>query len=223
MKFAFVALLTAFFSLFSTACIQSSDEQYEVDNFQVDNESHYREYDDDDFIPDEDIVKESWDVNFSFLGTINDGNSDDINYGGGILTYIDQDGNSMTLNQTWVIKKFITLNSENQIPMFQVFFAEDSSQADDSGWLTYFILQIEASSLSKSETYYLNNDKIYKTKVRLNSETGKIEEICYLQEPDPTTGRVILYTSNIRIGEEFRVEGYADMKDMEVEECKIMD
>ncbi|MBO4710308.1 hypothetical protein J5681_00140 [bacterium] len=223
MKRVFLIFAALFFAMFFTACIQNSDEQYEVDDFQVDNESYYKEYEDEDVISDEDSVGAVWDVNFSFLGTINDGNADTINYGSGLLTYLNLLNETVTINSaSWVIKKFITLSSGHEVPILQIFFADNSSNADEDGYVTYFILQLEGSSVSsKSETYYLNNDKLYKAKVKLD-EAGAIDEICYIQEPDSTKGKVNIYTSNIRIGEELKVDGYANMLDMEVHECKTM-
>lgn len=212
------------FSVFFTACIQNSDEQYEVDDFQTDNEFQIDGYEDEDSVSDDDASGSVWDVNFSFLGTINDGNAETMNYGSGHLTYVDLEGNSIMVNDSsWVIKKSITLNSGHEVPILQIFFADNPANKDDDGRVVYYVLQLEGSSVSsKSETYYINNDKLYKAKVRLNDETGKIEEICYIQEPDSTKGKVNIYTSNIRIGEDLRVDGYANMLDMEVKECKVM-
>ena len=223
MKNIFWVFSALFFSLFFTACIQNSDEEYNVDDFQTDNESYYKEYEDEDEIADDETAATTWDVNFSFLGTINDGNAEEINYGSGLLTYIDLEGNTITVNSaSWVIKKTVTLSSGHEVPILQVFFADNSSNTDDDGRVIYFVLQLEGSSVSsKSETYYLNNDKLYKAKVKLD-ETGAIDEICYIQEPDSTKGKVNIYTSNIRIGEELKVDGYANMLDMEVKECKAM-
>lgn len=224
MKKVFVIFSALFFSVFFTSCIQNSDEQYEVDDFQNDSESYYKEYEDEDEISDDDASGEVWDVSFSFLGTINDGNAETINYGSGLLTYLNLLNETVTINSSsWAIKKSMTLSSGHQVPIIQVFFADNPSNTDDDGRVTYFVLQLEGSSVSsKSETYYLNNDKLYKAKVTLDSETGRIDEICYIQEPDSTKGKVNIYTSNIRIGEELKVDGYADMLDMEVKECKTM-
>ncbi|GEM_PF-823918 len=224
MKRVFLFFSALMFSLFFTACIQNSDEQYEVEDFQTDNESYSREYEDEDLVSDDDASSAVWDVNFSFFGTINDGNAEMFNYGSGLLTYINLLGETITVNSaSWAIKKSITLNSGHEVPVLQIFFADNSSNVDEDGRVLYFILQLEGSSVSsKSETYYLNNDKLYKARVKLNADTDKIEEICYIQEPDSTKGKVNIYTSNIRIGEELKVDGYADMLDMEVKECKTM-
>lgn len=224
MKRVFLFFSALMFSLFFTACIQNSDEQYEVEDFQTDNESYSREYEDEDLVSDDDASSAVWDVNFSFFGTINDGNAETFNYGSGLLTYINLLGETITVNSaSWAIKKSITLNSGHEVPVLQIFFADNSSNVDEDGRVLYFILQLEGSSVSsKSETYYLNNDKLYKARVKLNADTDKIEEICYIQEPDSTKGKVNIYTSNIRIGEELKVDGYADMLDMEVKECKTM-
>jgi hypothetical protein len=224
MKNVFLVFSALMFSLFFTACVQNSDEQFEVDDFQTDDASYYREYEDEDVVSDEDASSAVWDVNFSFLGTINDGNAENINYGSGLLTYVNLLSETISVSgASWAIKKSITLNSGHQVPMIQIFFADNSSNVDEDGRVLYFILQLEGSSVSsKSETYYINNDKLYKAKVKLNAETGKIEEICYIQEPDSTKGKVNIYTNNIRVGEELKVEGYANMLDMEVIECKTM-
>ena len=105
--------------------------------------------------------------------------------------------------------------------MIQVFFEDD--KIDDEGRKVLFVLQLEGSSVaSRSETHYLNNDKIYETKVKVDETTGKIKEICYMQEPNVSEGIVYIYTNNIRIGEELRVSGYANMKEMETKDCKMM-
>ena len=222
-NFLFV-FLAAVFAMFMTSCVPNDDETPEVEDFQNDGEFRYSEYEDEDSVSDDDSASQIWDVNFNFYGVINDGNSDSITYGSGLLTYLNLLQETISVNSaSWAIKKTITLNSGHQVPMIQIFFADNSSNVDDDGRVVYFILQLEGSSVSsKSETYYLNNDKIYKARVKLNADSGKIEEICYIQEPDPTKGKVNIYTSNIRIGEELRVDGYANMLDMEVLECKTM-
>lgn len=224
MKKVFLFFSALIFSMFFTGCIPDSEDADGVEDYQQDNESYYMEYEDEDFISDEDVAGSVWDVNFSFLGTINDSNAETINYGSGLLTYVDLLGDTITVNSaSWAIKKSITLNSGHEVPILQIFFADNSSNVDEDGRVIYFILQLEGSSVSsKSETYYLNNDKLYKARVKLNPDTGKIEEICYIQEPDSTKGKVNIYTSNIRIGEELKVDGYADMLEMEVRECKAM-
>jgi len=224
MKKVFLVFSALMFSVFFTACIQNTDEQYDVEDFQTDNESYYKEYEDEDMVSDEDTSSAVWDVNFSFLGTINDGNAENMNDGSGLLTYIDLEGNTISVSSSsWAIKKTMTLNSGHQVPMIQIFFADNPSNKDEDGYVVYFVLQLEGSSVSsKSETYYINNDKLYKAKVKLNEETEKIEEICYVEEPDSTKGKVNIYTNNIRIGEELKVDGYANMLKMEVVECKRM-
>ena len=259
MKKFFLIFSTMIFTLFLASCIQNSDEQYDVEDFQNDSESYYQEYEDEDEISDEDSSAAVWDVTFSFVGTINNGelneddaagdavnddeisDDDEINdddagssgtdnggmqnivYGSGLLTYLNLLKETVMINSSaWAIKKAMTLASGHKVYIIQVFFADNPSNADEDGYVTYFILQLEGSSVSsKSETYYLNNDKLYRAKVKLGS-TGDIEEICYIQEPDPTKGKINIYTSNIRIGEELKVDGYADMLDMEVKECKVM-
>jgi len=224
MKKVFLFFSALIFSMFFTGCIQDSEDADGVEDYQQDNESYYMEYEDEDFISDEDVAGSVWDVNFSFLGTINDSNAETINYGSGLLTYVDLLGDTITVNSaSWAIRKYLTLNSGHEVPILQIFFADNSSNVDEDGRVIYFILQLEGSSVSsKSETYYLNNDKLYKARVKLNPDTGKIEEICYIQEPDSTKGKVNIYTSNIRVGEELKVDGYANMLDMEVRECKAM-
>ncbi len=223
MKNIFLAFLVLVFPVIFVSCVQNGENQYEVDDFQNDSESYYREYEDDDFIPDEDAADKIWDVSFQFLGTINDGNAEEISYGSGNLIYRNKLNESITINSSmWVIRKELTLNSGYKIPIFQIFFADDPSHVDENGMVTYFVLQLEGSSVAKSETYYLNHDKLYRTKVKLDEETGKVREICYLEEPDSSQGGVTFYTHNVRIGEEFRVDGYATMVEMEVKECKMM-
>lgn len=216
-------MLAVFFALFLTSCIQNDTTVDEIEDFQTDNASYYMETEDEDFVPDEDAVEKIWDVTFSFSGVINDGNAENIIDGSGQLTYIDSESNAITINSAaWAIKKNITVNDNHEVPMIQVFFADSTSNADEYGWVTYFVLQLEGSSVSsRSETHYLNNDKLYETRVKLK-ENEKIREICYIQEPDVSEGIVYIYTNNIRIGEELRVSGYANMKEMETKDCKMM-
>jgi hypothetical protein len=53
-------------------------------------------------------------------------------------------------------------------------------------------------------------------------EEELIKEICYVQEPYSNKGRVTIFTHNIRVGEELRVEGVANMFNMEIIECKVL-
>lgn len=249
MKYFFTVCFSISVALLASCSQINNNSSEEIEDFQndIDNKSHYQEYGDEEFVSDEDVAGESWDVNFTFAGVINDGNiknstsggdteegtegdddggsgdsSESVTLGSGLLTYLNLLGEPISVNAaSWAIKKTLTLNSGHQIPILQIFFADNEANIDEDGRVLYFILQLEGSSVSsKSETYYLNNDKLYKAKVKLNA--GRIEEICYVQEPDPTKGKVNIYTHNIRIGEELKVSGYANMKDMEVKECKTM-
>ncbi len=225
MKFKiWFSLVLAVVSLFLVSCIQDAEDQYDIIDYQTDEESYYKEYQDEDVVSDDPKSEQSWDVTFQFLCTINDGNTApaDMNFGQGLLIYRDLEGNRISVNYaSWVIKKSITLNSGVEIPILQVFFTDDPGSVDDDGRVLYWVLQLEGSSLAKSETYFLNNDKLYKTKVKL-AEDNSIAEICYLQEPESSQGKVTLYTSNIRIGEELRLDGYANMNTLETPECKKM-
>lgn len=225
MKKFFSAFFAVFFSLFLISCVQNDDAVDDIEDYQTDNASYYIETEDEDFVPDEDVVEKIWDVTFSFSGVINDGKTkkEDIVKGSGQLTYINAVNSAVTVNSAvWAIKKNITVNDNHEVPMIQVFFADDPSNTDDDDKVTYFVLQLEGSSVSsRSETHYLNNDKLYKTKVRLDDDKN-IKEICYIQEPDVSEGIVYIYTNNIRVGEELRVGGYADMKEMETQDCKMM-
>ena len=77
MKKSFLIFSAAIFSLLLTSCIQNSDEQYDVEDFQNDVDSYYKEYEDDDELSDDEASSAVWDVNFSFLGTINNGELND--------------------------------------------------------------------------------------------------------------------------------------------------
>ena len=224
MKNVFWAFLITALAIIITSCIPNDEDMPDVEDFQNDDEYRYSEYPDEDEISDDDSASTVWGVTFNFYGIINDGSAENMINGSGILTYLNLLNESVSVSAaSWAIKKTLTLNSGHQVPIIQIFFADNASNVDEDGRVLYFILQLEGASVSsKSETYYLNNDKIYKARVKLNAESGKIEEICYLQEPDPTKGKVNIYTNNIRVGEELRVDGYADMLDMEIKECKTM-
>jgi len=207
----------------SLSCIQEAADKYSNPSYLTDTESYYKEYPDVDEIATDDSVSKSWDVIFSFYGTINDGNADpeDIDAGSGYLTYLNLEKKAVTVSHSvWAIKKDIKISSGHNVPMIQVFFADNPENVSEDGYVTYYVLQLEGASLAKSETYYLNNDKLFKADVEL--EAGAIKKICYIQEPYSSRGGVTIFTNNIRIGEELRIEGRADMHDMEVVECKTL-
>jgi len=209
--------------LFMFSCIQETTDKFSNPSYLTDNESYYKDYPDDNELSDDETKNEIWDVRFSFLGVINDGNApaEKIQYGSGNLTYLDLEKNSISINSAmWAIKKSIKISSGHEVPIIQIFFADDSTNTNEEGKVLYYILQLEGSSIAKSETYYLNNDKIYRAEVTLVDDV--IKDICYVQEPYSNKGRVTIYTHNIRIGEELRVEGVANMFDMEIVECKVL-
>ncbi|HPA56659.1 MAG TPA: hypothetical protein PLX56_04610 [bacterium] len=218
-KFVFMILPV----LFMLSCIQETTDKYSNPSYLTDSESYYKDYPDETGVSDDDPENEIWDVRFSFLGVINDGNAaaENIQYGSGNLTYLDLEKNSISINSAmWAIKKSIKISSGHEVPIIQIFFADDPANTSEEGKVTYYILQLEGSSIAKSETYYLNNDKIYRAEVTLEEEL--IKEICYVQEPYSNKGRVTIFTHNIRVGEELRVEGVANMFNMEIIECKVL-
>lgn len=209
--------------LFIFSCIQETTDKFSNPSYLTDNESYYKDYPDETGISDDDPENEIWDVRFTFLGVINDGNTaaENIQYGSGNLTYLDLEDNSISVNSSmWAIKKSIKISSGHEVPIIQIFFADDFANTNEEGKVIYYILQLEGSSIAKSETYYLNNDKIYRAEVTLTGSA--IHEICYTEEPYSNKGRVTIYTHNIRIGEELRVEGVANMFNMEIVECKVL-
>lgn len=201
----------------SFSCAQKAKDDIGNHNYFTDNENFYQDEQNTE-TPDEDAVKERvWQVTFSFYGIINDAaaSSKDLQYGDGKLVYKDLAGVETTVNgAVWALKKFTNNSSGNQIPLIQVFFA--NSTAD--GTSTYFVLQLEGSSIAKNETYFINNDKLYKTTAtRLND---KITKICFDEEPND--GIVYILSKSVRTGEPLSVEGKADLKEMSPVECKDM-
>lgn len=222
MKIRMILILLALI-LTSLSCIQEASDQYSNPSYLTDTESYYKEYPDVDETVDEDSVTKNWDVIFSFYGIINDGNAgqDEIEFGSGYLTYLNLEKKSITVNDSvWAIKKDIKISSGHNVPMIQVFFADNPEKVSEEGYVTYYVLQLEGASLAKSETFYLNNDKLFKANVEL--EAGAIKKICYIEEPYSSRGGVTIFTNNVRIGEELRIEGEADMHEMEVVECKTL-
>lgn len=212
------------FMSFAVSCIQETTDQSKITDWRNDGENYYKEYPDEDELIDSENTGEIWDVRFSFLGVINDGNTpaESMQYGSGSLTYLNLENNNVTINSSlWAIKKSIKISSGHEVPIIQIFFADDAANVTPEGTVTYYVLQLEGSSIAKSETYYLNNDKIFKADVTLAD--GKIKKICYIQEPYSNKGSVTIYTHNIRVGEELRIEGNADMFDMEILECKTVE
>lgn len=219
-KMFFVIIILVFANL---SCVQEVADKYSNPSYITDTESYYQEYPDFDETADEDVVGKTWDVTFSFYGIINDGNAalEDMVPGSGYLNYLNLEGMPITVNNSvWAIKKDITIISGHTVPMIQVFFADSPDSASEEGKVIYYVLQLEGASLAKTETFYLNNDMLFKAEVTL--EAGAIKEICYIQEPYSSRGGVTIFTNNIRVGEELRIEGEADMYDMEVIECKIL-
>lgn len=209
---------------FSFSCVQETTDKSTITDWRNDGENYYKEYPDEDVITDDEEAGEVWDVRFSFLGVINDGNAalENIQYGSGALTYLNLENANVTINSAlWAIKKSIKISSGHEVPIVQIFFADDPANVTLEGTITYYVLQLEGSSIAKSETYYLNNDKIFKADVTL--EEGIIKKICYIQEPYSNKGSVTIFTHNIRVGEELRIEGKANMFDMEIVECKTVE
>ncbi|HPS31350.1 MAG TPA: hypothetical protein PLZ43_13910 [bacterium] len=218
-------LITALFMVsFWISCVQETADKSAITDWRNDGQNYYKEYPDEDVLTDSDVVEDLWDVRFSFLGVINDGTTpaENMQLGSGALTYLNLEKNNVTINSSlWAIKKSIKISSGHEVPIIQIFFADDTANVSPEGTITYYILQLEGSSIAKSETYYLNNDKIFKADVTL--EDGKIKRICYIQEPYSNKGSVTIFTHNIRVGEELRIEGKADMFDMEIVECKTLE
>ena len=215
-------LVSIIFVVLLSSCIQESGDKYYNPSFLSDSDSYYQEYPDTTEESDEDIAETAWDVRFNFYGIINDGSAtgDNISLGTGSLIYLNDLGESVTVNsKVWALRKHMTITSGHEVPLIQIIFGNDSLGED--GKYTYYVLQLEGSSISRSETYYLNNDKLYRAAVTLEDEN--IKEICYNQEPYTHKGKVLIYTNNIRIGEDLRVAGYAMMKDMETVECRILE
>lgn len=218
-------LMTALFMVsFWMSCVQETADKSAITDWRNDGQNYYKEYPDEDMVEDADVAGDLWDVRFSFLGVINDGATpaESMQFGSGALTYLNLENNNVTINASlWAIKKTIKISSGHEVPIIQIFFADDPANVTPEGTVTYYILQLEGSSIAKSETYYLNNDKVFKADVTLAD--GKIKKICYVQEPYSNKGSVTIFTHNIRVGEELRIEGKADMFDMEIVECKTLE
>ncbi len=218
-----LSLLFAFMlPVFLLSCIQETGDRYYNPSFLSDRDSYYQEYPDIVELSDDEISERAWDVRFSFYGVINDGNatSDTINYGSGSLIYLNELGEPITVNsRVWALRKHMRITSGHEVPLIQVIFANDS--IEDDGRYIYFVLQLEGSSISRAETYFLNNDKIYKSLVTL--ENDEMKEVCYVEEPYSHRGKVIIYTNNIRVGEDLRVEGFTMMREMETVECRTLE
>ncbi len=220
MKVRSFFVLFIFFVLMMS-CVQESGDKYYNPSFLTDSESYYQSYPDDVEISEEDAAEYAWDVRFNFYGVINDSNTpmENMQFGSGTLIYLNELGESISVNsRVWAVRKHMKIASGHEVPLIQVLFGEDD--VSEEGTNLYYVLQLEGSSISRTETYYLNNDKIYRAQVLLQDD--EIVEICYDQEPYTHRGRVIIYTNNIRVGEDLRIEGYAMMRDMETVECRIL-
>ncbi|HNT26586.1 MAG TPA: hypothetical protein PKH10_00270 [bacterium] len=177
------------------------------------NDDVYPEY------PDEDAPPEKvWQARFQFYGIINAENTPtaDLQFGDGRLTYLNEAlEETVYIGALWVMKKNINNSAGFSIPLLQVFFTDHLQD----GEATTFVLQLDGSSMTKKEVFYLNNDKLYLTETTRTD--GEIAQICF--EREALEGRVNLFSSSIRDGEPLHLDGYADLRVMDPVECKVLE
>lgn len=215
MRLVFAA--TAFLFLCS-ACSEAPQDDIGKYDYLNDLENYYTDEEYPDVTDGDSIVEKIWQARFQFYGVINGENTpiSDLRLGDGRLTYInDANEEEVYIGAVWVMKKNINNSAGFQIPLLQVFFAQ---HLEDGAGST-FVLQLDGSSMTKKEVFFLNNDKLYLTEVtRLN---GEMTEVCF--KKDAVDGVVNLFTSSIREGEPLSLNGHADLRAMDPVECKTLE
>ncbi len=200
------------------ACSEAPQDDIGKYDYLNDLENYYSDEEYPDTTDGDSIVEKVWQARFQFYGVINGENTpvSDLRLGDGRLTYInDANEEEVYIGAVWVMKKNINNSAGFQIPLLQVFFAQ---HLEDGAGST-FVLQLDGSSMTKKEVFYLNNDKLYLTEVtRLN---GEMTEVCF--KKDAVDGVVNLFTSSIREGEPLSLNGHADLRTMDPVECKTLE
>jgi hypothetical protein len=211
-------LLLLTVSVITISCAETQRESFTDYGFYNDQEDMYTEYTqptggDADAVP-----VETWDVEYTFYGVINESSTPlaDMATGDGTLFYVDADGNPASMGaQVFALKKYIYTATDTTIPLIQVFFL--SSAAD--GEIPSYVLQIEGSSIIKDTIFYLNNNKVYRAMI--TKADGKITNVCFNESPKGTNkdGFIQMFTHSIRTGEVLSLGGKANMQLMDPEEC----
>lgn len=217
MKIVWLMLLAAVL-LLCGACGDAPKDDVGNMDYLNDLESYYTDEEYPDTSDDDSITEKVWQVRFQFYGVINGESTpvSDLRLGDGRLTYIDAGGEeTVYIGALWVMKKSINNSAGHEIPLLQVFFAQHLEDGEGST----FVLQLDGSSMTKKEVFYLNNDKLYMTDV--TRTTGEISKICF--KKDAVDGVVHLFTNSIREGEPLSLDGYADLRDMDPVDCKTLE
>ncbi len=217
MKIVWLMLLAAAL-LLCGACTDTPKDDVGKWDYLNDLENYYTDEEYPDTTDGDSITEKQWQVRFQFYGVINGESTPtgDLRLGDGRLTYIDGAGEEVVyIGALWVMKKNINNSAGFQIPLLQVFFAQHLEDGEGST----FVLQLDGSSMTKKEVFYLNNDKLYMTDV--TRTTGEISKICF--KKDAVDGVVHLFTNSIREGEPLSLDGYADLRDMDPVDCKTLE
>jgi hypothetical protein len=211
-------LLVAVALFLCTACVPQAKDDVGKYDYLNDLENYYADEEYADTNDGDSINEKVWQVRFQFYGIINGESTPtpDLRFGDGRITFLDGAGaETVYIGSLWVQKKFINNSAGFQIPLLQVFFAQHLEDGDG----TTFVLQIDGSSMTKSEVFYLNNDNLYKTDTTRTN--GEITKICFKE--DASDGIIHLFTKSIREGEPLSLDGYADLRAMDPVECKTLE
>ncbi|HOW52832.1 MAG TPA: hypothetical protein PLV42_12410 [bacterium] len=217
MNMRWMMLLATMFLLCGACTSEPKDDIGKYD-YLNDLENYYTDEEYADLTDGDSIVEKQWQVKFQFYGIINGESTptSDLRFGDGRLTYIDDAGEEVVyIGALWVMKKNINNSAGHEIPLLQVFFAQ---HLEDGEGIT-FVLQLDGSSMTKKEVFYLNNDKLYMTDVTRTA--GEISKICF--KKDAVDGIVHLFSNSIREGEPLSLDGYADLRAMDPVDCKTLE
>ena len=126
----FLLLLLAV-SVVTISCAESQRESFTDYEFYNDQEDMYTEYTQPTGGDADEVDVETWDIEYTFYGVINESSTPlaDIATGDGTLFYLDDDGKAASMGaQVFALKKYIYTATDTTIPLIQIFFL--SSAAD---------------------------------------------------------------------------------------------
>ncbi|MCK5807714.1 hypothetical protein KAH37_01885 [bacterium] len=211
-------LLMMAVAVITISCAETQRESFTDYGFYNDQEDMYTEYTQPEPTDADAVAVETWDIEYTFYGVINEASTPlaDIATGDGTLFYLDADDKPASMGaQVFAVKKYIYTATETTIPLLQIFFL---SSAED-GEIPSYVLQIEGSSITKDTVFYLNNNKVYRAMI--TKAEGKITNVCFNKAPKGTSkdGFIQMFTHSIRTGEVLSLNGKANMQLMDPEEC----
>lgn len=211
-------ILFALAAVTTISCAETYRESLTDYGFYNDQEDLYTEYTQPENPDSDENAVETWDIEYSFYGVINEAATPlaDVVTGDGTLFYNDIDGNPASMGtQVFALKKYIYTATDTAIPLIQIFFLSSAEDGD----IPSYVLQIEGSSIPRDTIFYLNNNKIYRAMI--TKTEGEITKVCFDNSPKGTNkdGFIQMFTHSIRTGEVLSLNGKANMQVMDPVEC----